>query len=307
LVKRNKINYYSAFDLIIGSQDINLPELKTEKKWDSIPDVEFLIKNKKNWIKDKSFSYEDDYLKISKDNLYLHIPEVADYYVSNGERIFISPIKELNKNNNSYIKTYLLGSAIGALLIQRGRLLLHGNALEKEGEAIVCLGDSGVGKSTLAYLLMQKGWKLISDDLVAIDNNGYTLPGIPRIKLWEDAVNFFNLEKKSLIQVAKGFEKYTISKNKLRISCSRTKVKKVFLLNRSFSQKNIECKQIISEKECFKSLINNYYRPLFVKYLLSEYSHFLLVNKLIKILPFYNIYLPNNLDCLSKNIEEYIF
>ena len=62
--------------------------------------------------------------------------------------------------------------------MQRGRLVLHGNALHKNGRTIACLGPSGAGKSTLAYFLIKNGWNLISDDLLAINKNGEVYPGI---------------------------------------------------------------------------------------------------------------------------------
>ena len=96
------------------------------------------------------------------------------------------------------ILTFLLGSMFGAILMQRGLTLLHGNALEKEGKTIVCLGYSGSGKSTLAYALLQNGWKFMSDDLVAINKGGYILKGIPRLKLWEDSLESFGLNKEKV-------------------------------------------------------------------------------------------------------------
>ena len=60
--------------------------------------------------------------------------------------------------------------------------------MKKEDRVILCLGCSGAGKSTLAYSLMKCGWQLMSDDLIAITNDLEVLPGIPRIKLWQDAL-----------------------------------------------------------------------------------------------------------------------
>ena len=44
---------------------------------------------------------------------------------------------QINSKNNNYhdaIRSYLLGSVMGGILIQRNMLLLHANALEKSGK-----------------------------------------------------------------------------------------------------------------------------------------------------------------------------
>ena len=43
---------------------------------------------------------------------------------------------------------------------------------------------------------MSKGWNLLSDDLVAVTDDFSVLPGIPRIKLWDDALIHFHIKRK---------------------------------------------------------------------------------------------------------------
>ena len=66
------------------------------------------------------------------------------------------------------IRTFVVTSGLGALAIQRGALVLHGTALERDGEAILLLGHPVAGKSTLAWCLLQDGWRLLSSELVAV-------------------------------------------------------------------------------------------------------------------------------------------
>jgi energy-coupling factor transporter ATP-binding protein EcfA2 len=47
-------------------------------------------------------------------------------------------------------------------------LILHGAALEIEGEAVVLVGPAGSGKSTLALALVERGASYISDELVVV-------------------------------------------------------------------------------------------------------------------------------------------
>lgn len=51
-------------------------------------------------------------------------------------------------------------------------LLFHAASLEADGRAVLFLGQSGTGKSTLAAALALRGWRLLSDEfgLVALDS-----------------------------------------------------------------------------------------------------------------------------------------
>ncbi len=62
----------------------------------------------------------------------------------------------------------LLGPVLAILLHRRGYLVLHGSAIEIDGEAAIFLGDKGAGKSTTAASLVAGGFRLVADDVVAI-------------------------------------------------------------------------------------------------------------------------------------------
>ena len=53
--------------------------------------------------------------------------------------------------------------------------ILHAASVERDGGALVLAGDSGVGKSTLAFSLAEAGWRLVADDLTAVDRAGAVL------------------------------------------------------------------------------------------------------------------------------------
>jgi hypothetical protein len=67
--------------------------------------------------------------------------------------------------------------------------LLHGNAFRVGDGCAVVLGHSGAGKSTLAAEMHRRGHEVLSDDVVPVDAQGRALPGWPRIKLWQDALD----------------------------------------------------------------------------------------------------------------------
>jgi HprK-related kinase A len=59
-------------------------------------------------------------------------------------------------------------------------LLLHGGVLERDGDALIIVGESGAGKSTLSAALCLNGWRLLSDELTIISATDGSLTGLAR-------------------------------------------------------------------------------------------------------------------------------
>jgi hypothetical protein len=62
---------------------------------------------------------------------------------------------------------------------------LHGGAVAYGGRAWVVIGASGAGKSSTTRALLERGAKIVSDDMVLLDAvRGLALPGAPTLRLW---------------------------------------------------------------------------------------------------------------------------
>lgn len=98
-------------------------------------------------------------------------------------------------DSESYVGMYLMGSCMGAILIQRGYMLLHGSCVTDGRHSVLLTGDSGAGKSTLAAEFLKHGWKLLTDDVTCIyDTDGVPMvqPSYPSQKLWRDAMDRYD-------------------------------------------------------------------------------------------------------------------
>lgn len=62
------------------------------------------------------------------------------------------------------------GAMLALQLYLRGILVLHASAVELGGEAVAFVGRSGMGKSTMAALMCSAGAKLITDDVLRVDD-----------------------------------------------------------------------------------------------------------------------------------------
>jgi hypothetical protein len=87
--------------------------------------------------------------------------------------------------------TYLLGPILGFVLRLQGTVCLHASAIVIQDRVAVLLGAAGAGKSTTAAAFAQRGYAILSDDVVALVDQRDTFlvqPSYPRIRLWNSSV-----------------------------------------------------------------------------------------------------------------------
>lgn len=87
--------------------------------------------------------------------------------------------------------TYLLGPVMGFVMLLRGIVCLHASAIVIGNEAIALVGPAGSGKSTTAAAFAQRGYHVLAEDVVTLDDvdeHFLVRPGYPVIRLWPPAV-----------------------------------------------------------------------------------------------------------------------
>ena len=87
--------------------------------------------------------------------------------------------------------TYLLGPVLGFVMLLRGVVCLHASAVAIGNEAIALVGPAGIGKSTTAAAFAERGYSVLAEDVVTLDDRGdrfLVRPGYPCIRLWPPAV-----------------------------------------------------------------------------------------------------------------------
>jgi hypothetical protein len=93
---------------------------------------------------------------------------------------------------DAVLARWLTDRVLAALLRQRGLLVLHANAVAAPGGAIVIGGESGAGKSTTLAALLDRGCRMLSDDVTALRPGGEpgsveVVPGAAQTHLAQDA------------------------------------------------------------------------------------------------------------------------
>jgi len=136
-------------------------------------------------------------LTVREGLVLFEVAGVARYCVREGRSISVAPFPGSDPGR---IRLYILGTCMGALLLQRGVLPLHGSAVAAGGSAYAIVGDSGAGKSTLCAALLERGCAMVSDDVIAVDIGGgggeppTVRPAYPQQKLWRRSLDEFGME-----------------------------------------------------------------------------------------------------------------
>jgi hypothetical protein len=83
--------------------------------------------------------------------------------------------------------TYLLGPVMGFVLLLRGLVCLHASAIVVDDTAVAFVGPAGAGKSTTAAAFAARGFGVLAEDVVTLDDGGDSFlvrPAYPCIRLW---------------------------------------------------------------------------------------------------------------------------
>jgi hypothetical protein len=163
----------------------------------------------------------------------------------------------------SDVRAYLLGSAIGAILHQRGLFPLHANAVVIDGRATAFAGPSGAGKSTLAAFFQARGLHVLSDDVCAlkIDRSGQIVatPGIPRIKLCSDTLAAFGRTAQGLERVVNWDDKFSLPLPS-RVASDPVPLSRIYLLKAASDEPQITR---LTGAAAFGAVYSNMYRSEF--------------------------------------------
>lgn len=245
---------YTAFGLTIASE-IELPELARGEPTGRA-DVEIRLGAVAPTLEEAT---EIEPGVTAKPRALLIDCESARYLVRDGSEITISPKPGRSERD---IRAYLLGSAIGAICHQRGILPLHANAVEAAGEAVAFAGPSGAGKSTLAAHFRRRGLKVLCDDVCAVsfDAGGRPMawPGIPRIKLWSDALDAFGRASGDLERVFDREDKFSLPFPHDPLH-SALPLSRIFVLTRA-GEGEAPAIRPLSGAQAFDAILGNVYR-----------------------------------------------
>lgn len=128
----------------------------------------------------------------------LRFTHLADFFLDLGVRtIRCAPGAATTPET---LRHLLLNQVLPLALSLRGGHALHASAVLTPAGVCAFTGPTGTGKSTLAASFLQEGCPVLSDDFVALEEDGAQVlawPSYPGVRLWEDSAEAlgYGLEK----------------------------------------------------------------------------------------------------------------
>ena len=240
-----------------------------------------------------------EYFQATPKQLLLTIKSVARFLVSAGQEILID---RAPGSKDAEVRLYLLGSAFGAMFHQRGLLPLHASAFEaKNGGCVAILGNTGLGKSTLAGAFWKRRYRIVADDICVVSVNGIgtplVFPGYPQLKLWKDAAGKLGQRPESMAKILSKPEKYGLG-FKQGFYQEPLPLHQLYVLSTPYTNEfNLTH---LKGKEKLSAIINNTYRVQFLEGLGRKASHFEQCVAVAKHVPVKRVTRPSELFLLNE-------
>ena len=237
----------------------------------------------------------------------LDVPKAARYLIRNGSEIIVDPDPD---GSERHLRLYLLGSAFGAILHQRRLLPLHANSIDIGGRAVAFMGRSGAGKSTMAAWFHDRGFDVLADDVCVITfNDGRPMahPGIPRLRMWRDALEASGRSAEAYQLAFDDAEKYNVP-TRLRDATKSVELAAAYLLNKPDPDRTRPFIERLAGIEALEGLISNTYRGAYVRMLGRTHEHLsscLLLAKLIPVFAVNRLWGKDHLDWQFREIEAH--
>ena len=278
--------YYRAYGFTIqSSYELPYPDVEP------IDDADVVIGDGPvpETLGDDAYSYG---IWQGKTNNFLLIEEtIGRILVQDGCKITIQCSNDVDPR---WVSVYINGSALAALLQQRGLLPLHASAIQCDGGAILFAGASGVGKSTLAATLHDRGYASLSDDVsgIRIDGDGAPVlePSAGHLRLWKDVTEKLNYEIKGKRLAAHNFQKFEFPVSQSLDAA--IPVKKIYILE-PLSRKDISLR-IAERGDAFRIVRQRSYRSRFHLGQNLQGQHFKLVSVISSTVPVVHVTRPNS-------------
>lgn len=200
--------YYRLYGLRVIS-DLKFPQLVEEQ--DTMPEAPAIyiqageIPEKIQNVTDRQYEFGETTGWLSNKTTWL--------FVENGEKITYS-LKE--GGNQIYLLTYILGYGMSMIAMQRGMLSIHCSALSDGKQAVLIAGESGTGKSTITAAFLERGYRLMADDMALVeivDGRALAKPAFPYQKLCRDAALKQGCDLHELLYINEEKDKFLVPYN----------------------------------------------------------------------------------------------
>jgi hypothetical protein len=157
--------------------------------------------------------------------------------------------------------TYLLGPVMGFVMLLRGVVCLHASAIAIGDEAIALAGPAGSGKSTTAAAFSDRGYSILAEDVVTLDDRVdrfLVRPAYPCIRLWPAAVTALYGDEMHLPKLTPNWDKRYLDLSE-RFQRASLPLVAIYLLGERRDETDAPFIEPLDKSEGLMSLVANTY------------------------------------------------
>ena len=195
---------YVAYGVRVGSWHPLAPLVAVEG--DEEPDVHV----RRGVLDELPFEVRDGFqTHVAPDEIWIRHSQVGTFLARQGREIVVDPLPDVEER---VVRSYVVKAALAAVLLQRGKLILHASGAAIGGAGVAFVGASGMGKSTTSAALHARGHPVIADDLLGVDvrsaGGPMALPGFPQMLLLPESAAALGCDPGSLPRVSPDSDKF---------------------------------------------------------------------------------------------------
>ncbi len=230
----------------------------------------------------------------------LQMEGVARYLIADGREVRIEPLG----GDHADIASLLVGLWI-VLLQQRGVVPLHAAAVRTTAGAVLLIGRSGEGKSTLAAALIERGHALLADDVSGLALRGgrvTALPSFASLRLWKQTLEQMRLSLKVRSRVRPGVEKFWVEASS---ACTEALPVCAAIVLKPSHHADIRTVPV-SQNDAFGLLCEHTHRKRVLRAMGQRPAHFRVVAAMARQVPMLRVrrpYQPFLLEELADHVE----
>jgi hypothetical protein len=321
------LHRYNAFGLWIGS-DLLMPELHQLVAGDATPvlhgdrankDIQIFEASHHDWPVLEASSHSTSTLAMAPGDWRLELEGVGWFRAWDGN--CLSWERWDDSVSDRDLRTFIVTSGLGALLIQRGALVLNATTLVRDGKAVMMLGSPVSGKSTLAWCLLQQGWQLLSSELSVVDSQGLVWPGLQQLKLWHDSTVALGLDWQNLPLVRRGLKRYALLPPELPVADRPVPLAVIYGMGgrdekpqqmdarreaeteQTLEERDVRVFPMESERAALLRIRNQAYQPRFYRAMAQEANLFLKASSLVQKGGGYLLKIPEGIARMRQALE----
>lgn len=237
----------------------------------------------------------------ANNEIILEVGMVGRFLVSNGNKVTMSIYENVHEK---YVKVFLDGYVISNVMIQRKYVPLHGSGISRGDNGFLVIGESGAGKSSLTTGLIDRGFKLLTDDVIVLDNiksSYFVLPSFFEQKLSTSLIERYLLSDDC------HYKDFTSQFGNSKLFVKRENEfsfnpKKLTTVIEMQIGEHLEIVEVTGIKK-IEILKRNIYQSHIVKSLKMHKEHFMMLSKMAQTSVIYVIKRPANIDTVDEQIE----